>query len=114
MLGTTVLQASTLVRSAGLCFLKTFRSLVKQAVRLTCCIGGRLPRSQCFRYLLAQKPCEEEQKHHVRLMWGNGLRAEIWNKFVSRFGIQRIGELYGSTEGNSNIGMRSSVTFHSP
>ncbi|KAK6034337.1 long-chain-acyl-CoA synthetase domain protein, partial [Cooperia oncophora] len=55
------------------------------------------------RYLLAQKPCEEEKKHRVRLMWGNGLRAEIWTEFVTRFGIQRIGELYGSTEGNSNI-----------
>uniref|UniRef100_A0A1I7XV00 Long-chain-fatty-acid--CoA ligase n=1 Tax=Heterorhabditis bacteriophora TaxID=37862 RepID=A0A1I7XV00_HETBA len=28
---------------------------------------------------------------------------KIWKDFVGRFGIQRIGELYGSTEGNSNI-----------
>lgn len=55
------------------------------------------------RYLLAAKPCPEEKQHKVRLMWGNGLRAQIWNEFVGRFGIKRIGELYGSTEGNSNI-----------
>lgn len=37
-------------------------------------------------------------------MYGNGLRAEIWSEFVNRFNIAKIGELYGSTEGNSNIG----------
>lgn len=51
-------------------------------------------------------------------MYGNGLRGEIWSTFVARFGIKKIGELYGmhyhemsvlnslfvgSTEGNSNI-----------
>lgn len=73
----------------------------KDCVRYNCTASQYI--GEICRYLLAQKPCEEEHKHHVRLMWGNGLRAEIWNKFVSRFGIQRIGELYGSTEGNSNI-----------
>uniref|UniRef100_A0A0K0DML8 Long-chain-fatty-acid--CoA ligase n=1 Tax=Angiostrongylus cantonensis TaxID=6313 RepID=A0A0K0DML8_ANGCA len=72
------------------------------------CVKYRCTASQYIgeicRYLLAQKPCDEEKLHKVRLMWGNGLRAEIWRDFVSRFGIQRIGELYGSTEGNSNIG----------
>jgi len=55
------------------------------------------------RYLLAQKTIPEERMHTVRLMYGNGLRGEIWPDFVNRFGIKRIGELYGSTEGNSNI-----------
>jgi solute carrier family 27 fatty acid transporter 1/4 len=55
------------------------------------------------RYLLAQKPCPEERLHNIRVMFGNGLRGEIWPDFVSRFGIKKIGELYGSTEGNSNI-----------
>jgi len=36
-------------------------------------------------------------------MYGNGLRAEIWEGFVNRFGVYHIGELYGSTEGNCNI-----------
>ncbi|KAJ1355222.1 hypothetical protein KIN20_012545 [Parelaphostrongylus tenuis] len=71
------------------------------------CVKYRCTASQYIgeicRYLLAQKPCDEEKLHNVRLMWGNGLRAEIWKDFVSRFRIQRIGELYGSTEGNSNI-----------
>ncbi|CAL8096219.1 unnamed protein product [Orchesella dallaii] len=55
------------------------------------------------RYLICQPPTEFDRMHKVRLMYGNGLRAEIWEKFVDRFGIPHIGELYGSTEGNTNL-----------
>lgn len=54
------------------------------------------------RYLLAQPPVPEEKQHKMRLVYGNGLRAEIWQEFVNRFGV-KIGELYGSTEGTSNL-----------
>lgn len=57
------------------------------------------------RYLLAQPPSADERRHRLRVMFGNGLRYEIWPEFVNRFGVQRLGEFYGSTEGNSNIGM---------
>ena len=36
-------------------------------------------------------------------MFGNGLRAQIWEKFTNRFNIPNIAEFYGATEGNSNI-----------
>ncbi|OXA54746.1 Long-chain fatty acid transport protein 1 [Folsomia candida] len=52
------------------------------------------------RYLLRQPVTPEEKQHKVRLMLGNGLRREIWEEFVERFGIKDISELYGSTEGN--------------
>jgi len=55
------------------------------------------------RYLLTVPVCPEEKQHKVRLMYGNGLRPQIWETFVTRFGIQQIGEFYGATEGNSNI-----------
>lgn len=55
------------------------------------------------RYLLNTKECPEEKEHHVRLMFGNGLRPQIWTAFTSRFNISNIAEFYGSTEGNSNI-----------
>ncbi|KAK0397812.1 hypothetical protein QR680_002281 [Steinernema hermaphroditum] len=54
------------------------------------------------RYLLAQPVCAEEKQHKMRMMYGNGLRSEIWKKFVERFHVQ-IGEVYGSTEGTSNL-----------
>ncbi|KRY37099.1 Long-chain fatty acid transport protein 1 [Trichinella spiralis] len=55
------------------------------------------------RYLLLQPPKEIDRKHGVRLMYGNGLRIQIWKEFVKRFGIEKIGEFYGSTEGNTSV-----------
>ncbi|PNF24770.1 Long-chain fatty acid transport protein 4 [Cryptotermes secundus] len=55
------------------------------------------------RYLLSLPVRPEERQHKVRLMFGNGLRPQIWEKFVTRFGIKQIGEIYGATEGNSNL-----------
>lgn len=55
------------------------------------------------RYLLAQPIRPQETQHVVRLMFGNGLRPQIWTQFQQRFGVPQIGELYGSTEGNANV-----------
>ncbi|KAJ4435704.1 hypothetical protein ANN_18320 [Periplaneta americana] len=55
------------------------------------------------RYLLSVPSRPEERQHDVRLMFGNGLRPQIWESFVTRFGIKQIGEFYGATEGNSNL-----------
>jgi acyl-CoA synthetase (AMP-forming)/AMP-acid ligase II len=56
------------------------------------------------RYLLAAPVSEYDQKHQVRILLGNGLKANIWQNFVDRFNIQGIVEFYGATEGNTNIG----------
>lgn len=55
------------------------------------------------RYLLTAKSIPEEKMHKIRIMFGNGLRPQIWKKFVNRFNIPNIAEFYGATEGNSNI-----------
>ncbi|KAF4524074.1 hypothetical protein B566_EDAN013022 [Ephemera danica] len=47
--------------------------------------------------------CDADRSHCVRLMVGNGLRTAIWEPFVKRFGVKQIVELYGATEGNTNI-----------
>jgi acyl-CoA synthetase (AMP-forming)/AMP-acid ligase II len=52
------------------------------------------------RYLLAQPESPGDREHHVRTCIGNGLRPEIWLKFKTRFGIDRICEFYGASEGN--------------
>lgn len=71
------------------------------------CVRYRVTAAQYIgeicRYLLNTKECPEEKQHQVRLMFGNGLRPQIWKQFVHRFNIQDIAEFYGSTEGNSNI-----------
>lgn len=56
------------------------------------------------RYLLTTPRKPEDTLHNLRLMYGNGLRPQIWSQFTTRFNIPNIGELYGSTEGNSNLG----------
>ncbi|MCU1648465.1 MAG: 3-hydroxybenzoate--CoA/4-hydroxybenzoate--CoA ligase [Nocardia sp.] len=52
------------------------------------------------RYLINQPPKRTDRMHKVRLAVGNGLRPELWDEFHSRFGIKRIVEFYGASEGN--------------
>jgi acyl-CoA synthetase (AMP-forming)/AMP-acid ligase II len=55
------------------------------------------------RYLLNQPPTPRERHHHIRLCMGNGMRADIWRRFQSRFRIPLIREYYGATEGNLGL-----------
>ncbi|EFN85194.1 Long-chain fatty acid transport protein 1 [Harpegnathos saltator] len=55
------------------------------------------------RFLLTVPPGQYDKTHKIRLMFGNGLRPQIWETFVKRFGVKQIGEFYGATEGNSNL-----------
>ena len=62
------------------------------------------------RYLLSVPESAEEKQHGIEIMFGNGLRPHIWNQFTERFGITWIGEFYGATEGNSNVGKWEEIT----
>ena len=52
------------------------------------------------RYLNQQPMRPEEQHNPLEKMLGNGLRPDVWDAFKSRFGVERICEIYGSSEGN--------------
>jgi len=52
------------------------------------------------RYLVSQPPRPDDRDHEIRVAIGNGLRPDIWAEFRDRFGIPRILEFYGATEGN--------------
>lgn len=52
------------------------------------------------RYLLNLPESPDDRRHSVRCAIGNGLRPDIWPRFVSRFGIADVREFYGATEGN--------------
>ena len=52
------------------------------------------------RYLLAQPPSPRDREHRVVACIGNGLRPDIWKTFKTRFGLERICEFYGASEGN--------------
>ena len=70
------------------------------------------------RYLLAAKPQYDpvtgenlDRVNNVTRAIGNGLRPDVWDRFKERFGIETIGEFYGSTEGVSATWNLSSNKF---
>jgi solute carrier family 27 (fatty acid transporter), member 1/4 len=56
------------------------------------------------RFVLMSPPKPTDTQHNIRMIYGNGLKPQIWPQLVARFNIPLIGEVYGSTEGNSNLG----------
>ena len=52
------------------------------------------------RYLLNTDAAPDDHRNPLRRMMGNGLRPDVWLPFKRRFGIQRISEFYGASEGN--------------
>jgi len=55
------------------------------------------------RYLVNAPPHPRDRAHRLRLAAGNGMRADVWEKFQSRFGIPKILEFYAATEGNVSL-----------
>jgi fatty-acyl-CoA synthase len=55
------------------------------------------------RYLVGAPPHPRERAHRLRCMVGNGMRPDVWPKFVERFAPGMVHEFYGATEGNINM-----------
>ncbi|XP_037623203.1 very long-chain acyl-CoA synthetase-like isoform X1 [Sebastes umbrosus] len=55
---------------------------------------------ETMRYLCNTPKKLNDRSHKVRLALGNGIRADVWRDFLSRFGNVQIREFYGATEGN--------------
>lgn len=51
------------------------------------------------RYLLNAPPSPLDKEHNVRMVWGNGMRPDVWEPFRERFGIPVVNELYAATDG---------------
>lgn len=61
---------------------------------------------EALRYLLAAPPQYDpitkeclDKKHNVKLVYGAGLRPDVWKAFQDRFGVETVVEFYGATEG---------------
>jgi citronellyl-CoA synthetase len=52
------------------------------------------------RYLVNQPAQPNDADNPLERIVGNGLRPDIWLDFKKRFGIKRITEFYGASEGN--------------
>ncbi|KKZ64098.1 hypothetical protein EMCG_01595 [[Emmonsia] crescens] len=73
---------------------------------------------ETLRYLLATPreidPVTGEDldgKNNVRVIYGNGLRPDVWNRVKERFNVPTVCEFYASTEGNSGSWNKSSNDF---
>jgi fatty-acyl-CoA synthase len=55
------------------------------------------------RYLVNAPKHPREHAHRLRICCGNGLRADVWEKFQERFAIPRVLEFYAATEGNVSL-----------
>jgi citronellyl-CoA synthetase len=52
------------------------------------------------RYMLNIEKQADDWDNPIVKMMGNGLRPDVWHEFKNRFGVERIAEFYGSSEGN--------------
>jgi len=97
-LGVTITEGNTAVTRKKFSATKFWEDCVKNKVTCAQYIG------EIARYLYATPVTKHEKQHCIRMMFGNGLRPQIWQQFVSRFNIGQINEFYGSTEGNCSCG----------
>ncbi|XP_062129984.1 long-chain fatty acid transport protein 1 isoform X1 [Drosophila sulfurigaster albostrigata] len=73
----------------------------EDCARFNCTVSQYI--GEMARYILATPEAPHDRQHRVRMVFGNGLRPQIWTRFVERFKIAKVGEFYGATEGNANI-----------
>ncbi|MBO9708914.1 MAG: long-chain-acyl-CoA synthetase [Caulobacter sp.] len=55
------------------------------------------------RYLANQPPSDSDGDHKIRLIFGNGLRPDVWDTMLDRFKVGGVLEFYGATEGNVSL-----------
>ncbi len=90
---------------AGACFASRRRFSASEFLADVCRhrATGFVYVGELCRYLLRQPPSPLDRSHRLRYAAGAGLRPDIWNEFQSRFGIAKIFEMYGATEGNVSL-----------
>jgi fatty-acyl-CoA synthase len=55
------------------------------------------------RYLANHPESPNERAHKIRLIFGNGLRPDVWDVMLDRFRVGGVLEFYGATEGNVSL-----------
>ena len=63
------------------------------------------------RYLLAAPPSPDDKNHKVRIIFGNGMKADVWERFQERFNIPEVLEFFNSTEGMLGLVVHSRNSF---
>ena len=76
-------------------------SFWSDVARLDCTLFQYI--GEMCRYLVTAPDDPAARSHRLRLVVGNGLRADIWPRFVKRFAIRRVIEFYAATESNFSL-----------
>ncbi|KAI4486758.1 hypothetical protein M0804_006128 [Polistes exclamans] len=96
-IGQALLYGNTIVIKKKFSASAYFNDCIKYKCTIAQYIG------EMCRYILAVPAKPEDKQHNIRMIFGNGLRPQIWRQFIARFNIPQVIEFYGATEGNANI-----------
>jgi fatty-acyl-CoA synthase len=101
--GGVVATGATLVRGGTVVIREKFsaREFWDDVVAWDCTMFFYI--GELCRYLANSPPNQNETKHRIRLCCGNGLRPDVWPRFVQRFRVPQILEFYAATEGNVSM-----------
>ncbi len=97
-LGSTALRGASAIVIRRKFSVQAFWSDVRRYKITVCQYIGEI-----CRYLLSQPATKEDRNHPLRILVGAGLSADIWERFVERFGIEEVFEGWGATESNCNL-----------
>lgn len=73
----------------------------QDCIRFRATIGQYI--GELCRYLYAQPDRITDRGHKLRVVFGNGMRSNLYQAFQQRFAIPWICEVYGTSEGNAQI-----------
>lgn len=98
--GMVICWASVIAPAGGLVLARRFSAsrFWEDIRRHNCTAFGYV--GELCRYLHEKPEKPNDQDNKIHTIVGNGLRPSIWEDFKSRFGIDRVVELYASSEGN--------------
>jgi fatty-acyl-CoA synthase len=101
--GGVVATGSVLVNGGAVVIREKFsaRQFWDDVVRHDCTLVQYI--GELARYLVNSAPHPRETAHRLRLACGNGLRADVWERFKERFAIPHVLEFYAATEGNLSL-----------
>ena len=101
--GGVVATGAVLVRGGSVVIREKFsaREFWDDVVNWDCTLFQYI--GELCRYLVNAPEQPREKQHRLRLCCGNGLRADVWEKFQNRFAIPQILEFYAATEGNVSL-----------
>ncbi len=95
--GTSLLTGGALIVQKSFSASRFWDEAVSSGATLFMYVG------ELCRFLVNTPETPAEHKHKIRAMIGNGLSPDVWKRFVERFGVHKIAEFYGATEGNVGL-----------